>query len=398
MEKINKCFRYLTIVVLTSIITMLVVVSYMHNIYSEKIAEISNNKGQEQIVISDSSKSNFPLLDNVYNIIQRIFYQEIDKEELETEAIKAILNALDDPYSYYMSPTETQNFNADVLGSFSGIGLQLFYNTEKNKIEVLTPLKDTPAYSANIKQGDYVIKVDGIPYLGEQLQEAINNIRGPEGTSVVLTIERDGTQFDVTIVRANINIQQLDYGMIGDDIGYIDIISFDEDISKDFENAYNDLLKKGIKGLIIDVRNNPGGVLSEVVNIADMLVPEGIIVYTVDKNDKRTNYESDSRHIKIPLVVLTNGSSASASEILAGAVKDHGVGIIVGTTTYGKGVVQQTFGIKTGGTIKLTTSEFFTPNGHAIDGKGVTPDVVVEIINPTADDLQLNKAVEILRQ
>lgn len=398
MKKINKCFRYLTIVVLTAIITMLVVVSYMHNIYSEKIAEISNNKGQEQIVISDSSKSNFPLLDNVYNIIQRTFYQEIDKEELETEAIKAILNALDDPYSYYMSPTETQNFNVDVLGSFSGIGLQLFYNTEKNKIEVLTPLKDTPAYSANIKQGDYVIKVDGIPYLGEQLQEAINNIRGPEGTSVVLTIERDGTQFDVTIVRANINIQQLDYGMIGDDIGYIDIISFDEDISKDFENAYNDLLKKGIKGLIIDVRNNPGGVLSEVVNIADMLVPEGIIVYTVDKNDKRTNYESDSRHIKIPLVVLTNGSSASASEILAGAVKDHGVGIIVGTTTYGKGVVQQTFGIKTGGTIKLTTSEFFTPNGHAIDGKGVTPDVVVEIINPTADDLQLNKAVEILRQ
>ena len=398
MEKINKGFRYLAIIVLTSVITMLVVVSYMHNIYSDKIAEITQNKGQEQIVVNDNSKSNFPLLDNVYNMLQRTFYQDIDKEELETEAIKAILNALEDPYSYYMSPDETENFNADVLGNFSGIGLQLFYNTENNKIEVLTPLKNTPAYSANIKQGDYVIKVDGVPYSGEQLQEATNNIRGQVGTKVVLTIERAGAQFDVTIVRANINIQQLDYGMIGDDIGYIDIISFDEDISNDFKNAYNDLLKRGIKGLIVDVRDNPGGILSEVVNIADMLVPEGVVVYTVDKNNNRTNYKSDSTHIEIPLVVLTNGSSASASEILAGAVKDHGVGTIVGTTTYGKGVVQQTFGIQTGGTIKLTTAEFFTPNGHSIDGKGVTPDVVVEIPNMEVGDLQLDKAVEILRQ
>ena len=212
MEKINKGFRYLAIVVLTSVITMLVVVSYMHGIYTEKIADIeseNNNKEQEQIVVNDSSKSNFPLLDNVYNMLQRTFYQEINKEDLETEAIKAILNALDDPYSYYMSPDETENFNADVLGNFSGIGLQLFYNTENNKIEVLTPLKNTPAYSANIKQGDYVIKVDGVPYSGEQLQEATNNIRGQVGTKVVLTIERAGAQFDVTIVRANINIQQL---------------------------------------------------------------------------------------------------------------------------------------------------------------------------------------------
>ena len=230
------------------------------------------------------------------------------------------------------------------------------------------------------------------------MQSAVNVMRGKAGEKVTLTIQRDDKTFDVDVVRADINIKQLEYEFIEGNIGYIEILTFDEDIFVDFVNAYNDLINKDIKGLIIDVRDNPGGVLSEVIKISDMIIPKGIIVYTMDKNNNKIEYKSNTKGINIPLVVLTNGSSASASEILAGAIQDHGVGTIVGTKTYGKGLVQRTFLLENESVIKVTTDEFFTPNGNKINKEGIKPDVLVEMPVDAEEDVQLKKAIEILNK
>lgn len=393
MSNFDRVLKYLTLVVLTMLITFIVTSSY---IYSN--IEIERNLNSGVIEPNTNTQSNFPLLDSVYNMLNKSFYNTIDREKLEVEAIRGMLNGLNDPYTYHMSIEEYDAFNIDVLGTYNGVGLHLFYNVENNKIEVLTPIKNTPAYRTDIKQGDYIVAVNGTQYAGEQLQEAVSNIRGLPGEKVILTIEREGRQFDVEIIRERINIEQLEYKILEGNIGYINIATFDEDIDNDFEKAYNDLLSKNIKGLVIDIRDNPGGILSEVVKIADRLVPNGIVLYTLDKNGNRTDYKSNADCIKIPLVVLTNKGSASASEILAGAVKDHGVATIVGEKTYGKGLVQKTFLLTNGNAIKLTVAEYFTPNGNKIDGIGVTPDIEVQMSYDSTEDIQLKKAIEVINK
>ena len=398
MEKLNKILWSVTLVILSVVITFIVTASYMHNMYSQGYVI----KGEDKINISqnntNSSTSKFPILESVCDILSNSFYEDVDKIDLEEAAIRGMLNSLNDPYTYYMDPEEYGNFTADVLGNYTGIGLHLLYNVQENKIEVLAPIKDTPAYKADIKTGDFVIAVNGTTYTGEQMQSAVNVIKGKAGEKVTLTIERNGETFDIDVVRKDINIKQLEYEIIDGDIGYIEILTFDEDIHVDFVNAYNDLINSNIKGLIIDVRDNPGGVLGEVIKIADMIVPKGIIVYTMDRNNTKVEYKSNTDGIDIPLVVLINGSSASASEILAGAIKDHGVGTIVGTKTYGKGLVQRTFLLDNEAVIKITTDEFFTPNGNKINKEGILPDVEVELSSDAEVDLQLEKAIEILNK
>ena len=398
MEKLNKILWSVTLVILSVVITFIVTASYMHNMYSQGYVI----KGEDKINISqnntNSSTSKFPILESVCDILSNSFYEDVDKIALEEAAIRGMLNSLNDPYTYYMDPEEYGNFTADVLGNYTGIGLHLLYNVQENKIEVLAPIKDTPAYKADIKTGDFVIAVNGTTYTGEQMQSAVNVIKGKAGEKVTLTIERNGETFDIDVVRKDINIKQLEYEIIDGDIGYIEILTFDEDIHVDFVNAYNDLINSNIKGLIIDVRDNPGGVLGEVIKIADMIVPKGIIVYTMDRNNTKVEYKSNTDGIDIPLVVLINGSSASASEILAGAIKDHGVGTIVGTKTYGKGLVQRTFLLDNEAVIKITTDEFFTPNGNKINKEGILPDVEVELSSDAEVDLQLEKAIEILNK
>lgn len=395
MEKFNRILRNATMVILSVVITFIVTTSYMHNLYADEY----NSQDKNDINISHNDKSsNFPILESVYEKLSNSFYEDIDKTKLEEGAIRGMMNSLNDPYTYYMDPEEYNDFTVDVLGNYSGIGLHLLYNVQENKIEVLTPIKDTPSYKADIKTGDYIIAVNGVYYTGEQMQSAVNVMRGKAGEKVTLTIQRDDKTFDVDVVRADINIKQLEYEIIEGNIGYIEILTFDEDIFVDFVNAYNDLINKDIKGLIIDVRDNPGGVLSEVIKISDMIIPKGIIVYTMDKNNNKIEYKSNTKGINIPLVVLTNGSSASASEILAGAIQDHGVGTIVGTKTYGKGLVQRTFLLENESVIKVTTDEFFTPNGNKINKEGIKPDVLVEMPVDAEEDVQLKKAIEILNK
>lgn len=394
MSVSDKIFRYITLIILTALVTFMVTSAY---IYSRiDVGQVAQNNGQVSPIIKSESK--FPLLEGVYNMLVQQYYKDVDKNELEKEAINGLLYGLKDPYTYYMDADEYTDFNIDVTGNYTGVGMHLFYNIDNNKIEVLTPIKNTPAYSSDIKPGDYIIAVDGIKYVGEQLQEAVHHIRGEAGKSVVLTVERDGKQFDVTVKRASINVEQIEYEVIEGNIGYIDIATFDEDIHSDFMKAYNDLKSKNVKGLIIDLRDNPGGILSEVIKMADAIVPEGVIISVVDKNGNKTNYKSDKKQIDIPLVVLVNGSSASASEIFACAVKEHGVGTIVGTKTYGKGLVQKTFLINGTDVVKLTTGEYYSPNGNRINEIGVLPDVEVELKENISEDFQLKKAIEILKK
>lgn len=272
---------------------------------------------------------------------------------------------------------------------------------------VVSPIEDTPGEKAGILPEDKIIKVNGIEVKGSELDKAVAMMKGEEGTKVTLTIKRKDIKepFQKVITRAKIILKTVKYKTLSNNIGYIRISMFDEKTSEYFNKAYDSLVKSKVKGLIIDVRDNPGGLLEEVVDIADRLVPKGIIVYTLDKNKEKRTWESDAKQAEMPIVLLVNGSSASASEILAGALKDWNKAVLVGTKTFGKGVVQEVIDLKDGTALKVTISEYFTPKGTSIQGKGIIPDKVVELPKnyksslqiDEKQDTQLLKAIEILK-
>ena len=277
-----------------------------------------------------------------------------------------------------------------------------------NQIIIITPVKDSPAYKAGIEPGDIIIKVDNETYTGENLSEASKKIKGIEGTVVNLQIKRNEELLDFSIVRENIKLNHVEAEILESDIGYLQIASFDEGCSKEFKEKYEELASKNIKSLIIDLRDNPGGIVDEATNIADMLLEkDDTILITIDKNDnEQVTKAKEEKIINIPVVVLTNGNSASASEILSGALKDNNAAKIVGTKTYGKGVMQEVLRLTNGSALKLTTNEFFSPNRTKIHKVGIEPDVIVELPNgktstvkldKTEEDTQLNKAIEMLR-
>jgi len=361
---------------------------------ANKVVDIGNNN----VSNNGEKESIFAPLEKVYDIIKSKYYDEIDEDKLVKSAIMGMVSGLGDPYSYYMDLDEYADFNVEISGSFSGVGLELRYNVEYNVIEVVTPIKNTPSSKTNIKTGDYVLAVNGIEYKGEELYNAVSNIRGEAGTKVTLTIQPlKGEQYDIEIVRAVIDINQIEYEMLKNNIGYIDIASFDQNVSLDFSNAYFELTKQGAKSIIIDLRNNPGGYMSGALSIANLFIKNGILVSTVDKDGKRTDYPATSNGYDIPIVILINESSASASEILTGALKDHGIATVVGTKSYGKGLIQEIVGLSNNGAVRVTIAEYYTPNYNKINKIGITPDVVIEDNEKTKIDEQLEKAIEILK-
>ena len=262
----------------------------------------------------------------------------------------------------------------------------------------------SPAMEAGLKDNDILYKVEDLEVTGKDLTEVVSHIKGKKGTQVHLTVYRgdDREEITVTAVRNTIEAQTIKYEMLEDQIGYVSVTEFDLVTYNQYEQALEDLKSKGMKGLVVDLRNNPGGNLSTVCEMLDLMLPEGLIVYTEDKNGNRQETKSDAeRQFELPLTVLMNGNSASASEIYAGAIQDYGIGKIVGTQSYGKGVVQQIFDLKDGTCVKLTIAEYFTPEGRNINGKGITPDVEVEYEeneeDPEADN-QLDRAVEVLKE
>ena len=346
------------------------------------------------------------------SILQNSYYENIDTNKLVEGAITGMADSLKDPYTVYYNKDQMKWFmdmQKTTENEYVGVGLPIML--DKNGIvTVLEPFDDSPAKAAGIKQGDKILKIDGKDITGIKDDSLVASmIKGPENTETVLTIlrESEGSTIDIRVVRkkivAKLNIRS---EMLDSNIAYIKLKMFDENISKNFISQLNKLVDKGAKSLIIDVRDNPGGLYNEVVSLADRLLPKGTIVYTEDRKGKKVVQPSDATQLDIPIVVLTNGNSASASEILAGAIKDFKKGQLIGTKTFGKGLVQSTYIFDDQTGLKVTIARYFTPSGVCIHGEGIKPDIEVKLddkyINtsvsaiPREDDLQLQKAIDVL--
>jgi carboxyl-terminal processing protease len=294
---------------------------------------------------------------------------------------------LGDEYARYYSVEEYEDWKQSLSSSYSGIGIT--YQQIDNKYKIIEVAIGSPAESAGLTSGDNILEVDGKTY--DDINEMSENIMGEAGTEVTLTIERDEKVFDVTVIRAEIDTKTVTWEVLGSGEGYIRISSFGIDTANEFQKALLELKDKKIESMVIDLRYNPGGLVSSCIDIVDMLLPECKVLVTKDKNDKEEVYNSDTSSTDIKYEILVNEHSASASEIMSAAVQDNKGGLIVGTQTYGKGVVQENIELSDGSAIKLTTMEYFSPDGDVIDKIGITPDVVI-----TNEDKQLDKAVELL--
>lgn len=337
-------------------------------------------------------------------LIDEKYMGEVDEDALKEGLYKGYVQGLDDPYSVYYDEEETKELYETTEGEYSGIGAVLSQDLKSGVITLVQIYEDSPADKAGLKDEDILTKVGTLDVTGMDLSEVVTYIKGEKGTEVELTVLRgeDADEVTVTAVRDTVEAQTVEYEMLEDQIGYLAVSEFDSVTYGQYEEALEALLDQGMEGLVVDLRNNPGGNLNTVCDMLDLVLPEGTIVYMEDKEGKRQTYSSDDAHqLDVPMAVLVNGNSASASEIYAGAIQDHEAGTIVGTQTYGKGVVQQIFDLGDGTSVKLTIAEYFTPKGRSINGEGVTPDLEVEYEpdekDPEADN-QLEAAAEAVKQ
>lgn len=325
--------------------------------------------------------------------IKREFYKKPDEKKLEDATYKGLFSGLDDVYSAYYTADEMKQLLEVATGKYVGIGFVVGADKATGAIRVESVMNNSPAKESGVKKGDLVVAVNGKKYSYMEMDIAVKNIRGPENTSVKITFLRDGKKIDKTITRKEIKIVSIESKMLEDKIGYINIKSFEEETAEDFRKALASLEAQGMEALIIDVRDDGGGLLTVVEDICDRILGKAVIVYTKDRQGKKEYLKSsDKEKIDKPIVVLTNRSSASASEILTGAVLDNKAGISIGETTYGKGLVQGMLKLKDGSGYKLTTAQYFTPNGNYIDKKGIKPTIEVK-----DKDQQLPKAIEYLK-
>ncbi len=353
----------------------------------------------------------------INHLIQENGLYDVDEEVLADYAAAGLTLAVEDEYTNYYSKEQFEHFMENLTNGSYVIGIVVSAD-EENRIAVQSVLEDSSAQKAGVKSGDIILEVNSVPYSGEQLDEAVSIMRGDDieeitGTELNLTIERDGEKRNIKIIREILKYNSVKSNMIDNEIGYIRISAFNSSAEeKGSKDTYDEFFEEltvlkdsGMEKLIIDLRNNPGGSLDVVKKIADELLPEGIITYTQDKYDKRAEYKSDSKELDMPMAVLVNGNSASASEVLTGALKDYKKATVVGTTTFGKGIVQTVIPLADGSGISLTTSKYFTPNGVCIHQVGIEPDIYVE---PSSDfdlyesskeeDIQLNSAINFLKQ
>ena len=359
----------------------------------------SGSSAETESVANEKTTEKLGVLENT---IKQYFWQDVDESTLEEGVYKGLLESLDDPYSVYYTHDELVQLQQQTEGIYYGIGAYISQDNEMGYVRVSKIIKNTPAEASGLQQADYLYKVDGEDMQGKDSSYVVSKIKGEAGTKVTITVVREGATdpIDIEVERQKIESPTVEYQMLDNDMAYIQITEFDLVTTEQFEEAYKQAQADGMKGLILDLRSNPGGNLSTVCDIARMILPKGLIVYTEDKYGKREEYTCDgANQIKVPLVVLTNGYSASASEILAGAVKDYGIGTLVGTTTYGKGIVQKVINLSDGSAVKLTVSNYFTPNGNNIHKIGIDPDVEVEFDAEqykNGVDNQLEKAKEVL--
>ncbi len=322
---------------------------------------------------------------SIVNLLDQNYYRPVDREKALEGASRGVVSSLGDPYSSYMSKREWEEFQVRTSGAYSGIGVTI--DVKDKYVRIATPMKGSPAEEAGLRADDLILRVDGEPVTTSD--EAAAKIRGPAGTPVTLTIGRGQESFDVTIIRRDIVIPASSYSMKEGNIGYIQLLSFNEHSDTEVVQAVEDLKNQGAKAMVLDLRYNSGGYVNQCLNIAELFVPAGLVVTLNYKNAPAETYSSKGSGLGLPLFVLVNGGSASASEILAGAIQESGSGILIGEKTFGKGLVQGAFPLKDGSVVKLTTAEYLTPRGRSIHGNGLEPDVEVR-----GDDLQLQTALE----
>ena len=334
-------------------------------------------------------------LEQIYSYIDANYYTDVDEDKLMEGAYSGLVKALDDPYSSYMSKDKYKEWNSDISGEFGGIGVT-FTEDDKGDFLIVSVIDDTPAYKAGIRAGDIIEAVDGKTY--DDMNDIVAVIRGREGTSLKLKYKRDNKEKTVTIVRDTIQIESVKSEIRKDNIGYIRISSFIETTAEDFKKALSEMESAKVKGMVIDIRNNGGGLVNEGLEVADELLGKCTLVCYVDNKGNKTYSYSDKDKTDIPYVLLVDGATASTSEILTAAVKDNNGGKIVGTKTFGKGIIQNTSQFKDGSALKLTVMQYLSPDGSEIHKKGVKPDYVVKLKKNDDTDYQLNKALELLKQ
>ena len=403
MEKNNtqKVYKIIMLVLIVIIVTSLITAFLTYQYLTS-----SNGIG---IGKTNSSLSGLEYtLSQFRSELERKYIGEINDEDLIEGAIKGYVAGLGDPYTVYYTKEEMEDIMQETNGNYVGIGIYMTLDTEKNAILVLSPIENSPAEEAGILPGDIITKVDGVSYTGDQLDEASNKIKGKEGTKVTLEILRGEETKTFEIERRKVLISHITTKVLENNIGYIAISDFEGGCADEFREKYLELEKQGITKLIIDIRDNGGGIVDEALEIAEMITDKGsTLLITTDKNEKEDVTKSTSDPIiNMPIVLLTNEYSASASEILAAALKENGKATLVGTTTYGKGIIQELHQLSDGSGLKITTNEYFTPNHNAIHEIGIEPDIEVELSDeakaqlelPEEDDTQLQKAIEVLNE
>ena len=396
-----KTYKIVMLVILVAFITFLITTIGIYQYFT------NDGFGKSLVAESQENKELVETLNKYRKIIDKYYLGDIDEEKLKEGAIAGYVEGLGDEYTEYISKDDMADYMADTTGNFVGIGIYMVQNTEVNKIMVLAPIKGSPAEKAGILPGDYIISVDGVSYTGEEMTKASNEIKGEEGSTVKIQILRGEETLDFELKRENIKVNPVEGEVLEGNIGYIEFSSFDEGTADEFKAKFEELQAKGITSLIIDLRNNGGGIVDEALEIANYILDkDSVILYEVNKNNEETEEKTtDDPIINMPIVVLTNGNTASSSEILAGALKDHNKAKIVGTKTYGKGVIQQLLTLPDGSGLKITAEKYLTPNRTEINKIGIEPDETVElpetvtnILNIEKDqDTQLQKAIEILK-
>lgn len=376
---------------------------------SRALTKVSDEKKAESGELNLTSTAVEDKITEIETLVQKYYLNEIDTEQVENYLYKGMIAGLDDAYAAYYTKEEYQSMMDSTNGSYYGIGVEMSQNMTTGIITITRVFEGSPAEEAGLLPGDVIYKVQDTEVTGEDLTKVVSMVKGAEGTTVPISVAREGESDYLTfdVERRTIEISTVEHRMLDGNIGYISIASFDDVTVNQFLTALEDLENQGETALIIDLRNNGGGLVSSAGSILDRLLPEGLIVYTEDKYGNREELKSDAEnYFDKPLVVLVNGNSASASEIFAGAIKDYGIGTLVGTQTFGKGIVQKVYPLSDGTAVKLTVSKYYTPKGNNIHGIGITPDVEVEldadvanaITIPEEKDNQLQKAVEILTE
>lgn len=389
---------FVTVLILVFLVTA-ILASAMTFMLASVIPALPGNKTSQNAPLSKE-------LQEIQGVIDKNYYKPADAKALEEGAMKGMVAGLNDPYSVYMTAEEAKEFFQMSQGQYSGIGVTVSQDADTKTIKIDNVAEGGPAQKAGILVGDIIVSVDGQDVTGQSMEAVTSKIKGETGTSVRVTVQRGEEKLDFDIVRTIVKLVNINSRMLPDNIGYIRIREFASDSDKEFKTALDGLKSQNMKGLILDLRDNPGGMVDVTSKIADTLLPQGTIFYTLDRNQTRNDVTSDANSLNLPIVVLVNEYSASASEILSGALQDYGTPL-VGIKTYGKGVIQSFYTLSNGDTIKLTIMEYFTPKGREIQKIGLTPDFVVDLSdsvkqNPSLlsddkNDTQLQKAIEVMR-